>query len=403
MLEKAETTKRPRLGLLTPGWPGQNTPNGIATSVYYLAMGLKEIGAAPVILTDNVDGPCPDDIPVIKIPSLAWGVLDRLRAKLGDRDVPYRILGDAIGASASNAVANYGIDALMMEETHGWSQYTQTHLSIPVIVALHGPFVVQKHIEARPTNKEDKLRELREKRAFELAAGLVSPSQNVLDAVEQTAAVHNVPRIVLPNTLRSSNELVSINRETAERILFVGRFDNHKGGGVVLNAFAELAEANRNARLTFVGPNSGLRTPEGTIVSIETALGDLPDAVRQRIDYKGACDRDTIAQLRRTHGIAVIASRYENLNYTLLEAMGAGQAIVSTKVGGPAEVLRDGETAFLVPPDDPAAMAIALAKLCASPSMTQTMATAAQHLLRSRFDPAVVAQKTLDFVVSLGR
>lgn len=394
-------TRRPRLGLLTPGWPGQNTPNGIATSVFHLAMGLKAIGALPVILTSNIDGPVPADIPVVDIPSLHWSMLDRIRVKLGDRDVPYRNLGDAIGNAATRAVTEYGIDALMMEETHGWSQYTQKHLSIPVIVVLHGPFAVQKLIEARPPNKVDQLRETREKRAFEAAAGLVAPSQNVLDAVERSAAIGRVPRIVLPNTFESSQDLVTICDETASRILFVGRFDNHKGGGVVLSAFAELAKINHDARLTFVGPDSGLRQPDGSILSIETAFADLPETVRQRIDYKGACDRDTIATLRQRHAIALIASRYENLNYTLLEAMGAGQAIVSTNVGGPGEVLNDGDTALLVPPDDPVAMGVALAELCANPSKTQTMASAANNLLRSHFDPAKVAQDTLDFVVGL--
>ncbi len=401
MLEEAEMTRHPRLGLLTPGWPGQNTPNGIATSVFHLAMGLKAIGARPVILTNNIDGPTPDGIPVVDVPSLPWSMLDRIRAKLGDRDVPYRNLGGAIGKAAKHAVTEYGIDALMMEETHGWSQYTQKHLSIPVIVALHGPFAVQKLIEAKPSNELDQQREAREKRAFEAAAGLVSPSQNVLDAVEQAAAVGSVPRIVLPNTFESYENLVTVSDETAPRILFVGRFDNHKGGGVVLRAFAELAKTNHEAHLTFVGPDRGLRQSDGSMQSIETALADLPDAVRKRIDYKGGCDRDTIATLRQTHAIALIASRYENLNYTLLEAMGAGQAIVSTNVGGPGEVLNDGDTALLVPPDDPVAMSVALGELCADPGRTQTLARAANTLLRSHFDPAKVAQDTLDFVVGL--
>lgn len=390
-----------RLGLLTPGWPGQNTPNGIATSVFHLAMGLQAIGASPVILTSNIDGPVPDGIPVVNVPRRPWTLVDRLRTKLGNRDVPYRNQGDAIGHAAKVAITEHGISALLMEETHGWSQFTQRHLSIPVIVALHGPFVVQKLIEGRAPNKVDILRERREKRAFESAAGLISPSQNVLDAVAKAADIRKVPHGVFPNTFAPSPATVPITTETARRILFVGRYDNHKGGGTALKAFAKLARKDPDALLTFVGPDSGLRKPDGSMESIETALAALPNAIRQRVDYKGRCDRDTIAKLRLSHGIALIASRYENLNYTLLEAMGAGQAIVSTNVGGPGEVLSQGETALLVPPDDPDDMAEALDQLCRDPDKTQQLAQASHALLRSKFDPATVAKDTLDFVANL--
>jgi glycosyltransferase involved in cell wall biosynthesis len=102
--------------------------------------------------------------------------------------------------------------------------------------------------------------------------------------------------------------------------------------------------------------------------------------------------------MRSEHAIALIASRYENLNYTMLEAMAAGQAIVSTKVGGPAEVLEDGRTALLVPPGDPAAMAAALARLQADSALVSRLGQAAQDKLAQDFNPATVAARTVSFL-----
>ncbi len=55
--------------------------------------------------------------------------------------------------------------------------------------------------------------------------------------------------------------------------------------------------------------------------------------------------------------VIVIASVSEGHPQTLLEAMAVGKAVVATDVGGISEILRDGETGLLVPPQDFRAMA----------------------------------------------
>jgi glycosyltransferase involved in cell wall biosynthesis len=52
-----------------------------------------------------------------------------------------------------------------------------------------------------------------------------------------------------------------------------------------------------------------------------------------------------------------------------LEAMAAGRAVVASRIGGLPEVVRDGETGLLVPPNDPVALAAALDALLADPAL----------------------------------
>jgi glycosyltransferase involved in cell wall biosynthesis len=71
--------------------------------------------------------------------------------------------------------------------------------------------------------------------------------------------------------------------------------------------------------------------------------------------------------LQRTHAL-VVPSIYEGMPLVVLEAMAAGRPVVASAVSGIPEVVRDGETGWLVPPEDPAALASALAALAADPA-----------------------------------
>lgn len=71
------------------------------------------------------------------------------------------------------------------------------------------------------------------------------------------------------------------------------------------------------------------------------------------------------------------------------EALAAGCPVVSTRVGGTAEALRDGETALLVEPDDPDALAAAIERLLDDRELAERLARAGADDVTSRFAPAV--------------
>jgi len=119
---------------------------------------------------------------------------------------------------------------------------------------------------------------------------------------------------------------------------------------------------------------------------------------RARIRYLGKCNASEIADLRSSHTITIIASRYENLNYTMLEAMAQGAALVSTNVGGPAEVLQHEKTALLVPPNDPEAMAAACKRLLADNELALRLGSAAKDLIRNEFQPQTVGKQMVSFL-----
>lgn len=83
--------------------------------------------------------------------------------------------------------------------------------------------------------------------------------------------------------------------------------------------------------------------------------------------------------------VFVIPSRREGQGLTALEAMAAGVPLIASRVGGLAEMLTDSETALLIPPNDPDALAATLSRLQSAPRLRIKLAEAALPLVQSRY------------------
>lgn len=93
-------------------------------------------------------------------------------------------------------------------------------------------------------------------------------------------------------------------------------------------------------------------------------------------------------------GIFAQPSRSEGLGLTIVQAMAAGRPVVATRVGGIPEVVVDGETGLLVPPEDPGALAAALRRLLADPALARRLGDAGRRRAREHFSARRMAQQT---------
>jgi L-malate glycosyltransferase len=83
--------------------------------------------------------------------------------------------------------------------------------------------------------------------------------------------------------------------------------------------------------------------------------------------------------------IFVLPSRSEGFSNAIVEAMAASLPVVATDVGGNAEAVKDGVTGFIVPTEDPAALAAAISQLLADPAQATAMGQAGKALVAARF------------------
>ena len=389
-----------RIGLATPAWPGTATPNGIASATAQLAAGLQAIGQEVTILAVDIDA-AHDHPRVIALPPGRMSLLQRLRFRLAPDVVIRQLMLDRFIAGARRAVAEQAIDVLMIEESFGWAGALRRLLPIPVVVTLHGPHWLHRVRPGKPGSGPDARREAWEAAGLRLIDGIISPSRDVLERTRAEWGLPDVPTTVIGNPVRIAPLTEPAAANPAPKLLFIGRFDRIKGADVLLDAFARIAASHPTCRLTFIGPDSGVAQPDGSTLHLAQALARLPAATRDRIEILGPRTRDQIADLRRDYPITLIASRYETFGVALIEAMSAGSAVVSTRVGGCAEILRDGETGLLVPSEDPDAMATACLRLLGDATLTAQLGAAARADVAARYAPEVVAREVVTFLAPL--
>jgi glycosyltransferase involved in cell wall biosynthesis len=137
-------------------------------------------------------------------------------------------------------------------------------------------------------------------------------------------------------------------------IVMAGRMTPQKGWDVLLEAAARLAAVRDDLAWLLVG-DGPLRA------ALTRRAADLGVAA----EFIGA--RADMADILGCADVVVLASRSEGLPFTLLEAMALGKPVVATRVGGVPEVVEDGRSGRLVPRDDPAALASALASVLDAP------------------------------------
>jgi starch synthase len=96
-------------------------------------------------------------------------------------------------------------------------------------------------------------------------------------------------------------------------------------------------------------------------------------------------------------------SLYEPLGIVNLEAMACATAVVGSAVGGIPEVVSDGETGLLVPPDDPAALGAALNALVGDPAWAAAMGRAGRERAVAEFGWQAIAAQTAALYAQLAR
>jgi sugar transferase (PEP-CTERM/EpsH1 system associated) len=158
----------------------------------------------------------------------------------------------------------------------------------------------------------------------------------------------------------------------------VGRMHGVKDQLTLVRAFLRLLaarpEARERVRLVLVGE------------------GPLRAEARALLDGAGAGglawlpgERSDIPEILRGLDVFVLPSRAEGISNTILEAMATGLPVVATRVGGNGELVADGETGRLVPRDDPAALAAALAGYLDDPALRAAHGAAGLRRVRESF------------------
>ncbi|ACC74332.1 glycosyltransferase family 1 protein [Paraburkholderia phymatum] len=176
-------------------------------------------------------------------------------------------------------------------------------------------------------------------------------------------------------------------------VLQLGRIVQRKGIDNVIRGVGVLkSQHGIDARLYVVGGNSD--TPnEFATPEIARLRGVAREAgVEPATTFVGRRGRESLREFYSAANVFVTTPWYEPFGITPVEAMACGTPVIGANVGGIRFSVREGETGWLVPPRDPAALAMRLAALQRDPALARRMGEAGLARAQAEFTWSGVAE-----------
>jgi glycosyltransferase involved in cell wall biosynthesis len=165
-----------------------------------------------------------------------------------------------------------------------------------------------------------------------------------------------------------------------ENIVSVGRLVPKKGFDLLIRAFARLDRPHVRLRIAGDGPE------RAALVALAEAEG-----VADRVDFLGALPHAEALAMIRSGAIFALPCRTsstgdrDGIPVVLMEAMAAGKPVIAGRLETIAELVQDGTSGLLVPPDDVSALTQALRRLVDDPAAGKAMGLAGRRHVDAEF------------------
>ena len=171
-----------------------------------------------------------------------------------------------------------------------------------------------------------------------------------------------------------------------------GSFKEQKNHPLLFNAMKRVLDQNKNCRILLVGDQlaggmHGSDYYKKSIIDLTAQLDLEPYCV-----YAG--NRDDVEELYTVCDVTALPSLYEGTPNVALESMASCVPVIATDVSDNAYIIRDGETGFVVPINDPELFADRLLLLAENPTRCKQMGHLARSWMEKEFSCSSLAQKT---------
>jgi glycosyltransferase involved in cell wall biosynthesis len=212
------------------------------------------------------------------------------------------------------------------------------------------------------------------------AARVVCPSSWLRDVVVAWGIDHDrvevLPHALTVPALDDRGELRRRYGFDGRTLVLAGRLVPQKSLDVALRA------VSLNDGVSLVVAGDGSERERAQALAVEFGLGG-------RARFLGPQPRQAVFELFRAADAALLSSSWESFGLVVAEALAVGTPVLSTAVGGVAEVVEDGRNGLLVPAGDPEALGAAIKRFFADQELRERLRAAAAESVR-RFAPEIV-------------
>lgn len=246
-------------------------------------------------------------------------------------------------------------------------------LPLKLVVSIHGMDIIQWDEPLTPPSRALGL-------VFRAADLIVAPSWRFLQRCSNVLASFPARRIAIHNGTDlpelEIREAARAGEAQAPFILSVCSLDEWKGLDILIRAMTLLRDAGETTPLVVAGEGPLRR-------ELERLIAEL--GLQQQVQLIGQQSRIAVARLLSECTLFVLASRFEAFGIAVIEALACGKPVVGTAVDGILEIIEDGTNGILVEPEDARALAAAMSRLLADPSLRSRLGKAGRLQVKDRF------------------
>jgi glycosyltransferase involved in cell wall biosynthesis len=266
----------------------------------------------------------------------------------------------------------------------------ENHLPAAAVVATASglPVILHSHAYEKPASGA--LKRAQRNLEFKRLAGLAFVSEDCLCRFRTNFPSVRAPMRSIPNGLDMADWSSAGAKDTT--ILSVGRALDDKGHREAMAAIARVLASRPDWSARFI--LSAIDREPDTVRALREAAA--PFGARVRIDANLPYAEVKAAWARAAIGMALTKTP-EPFGRTALEALASGAALVTSSLGGLAEVC--GADALTVDPENAEAVAAALASLTDSAALRETLARSGRARVEALYDMAIVSGRMDDFLV----
>ncbi len=401
-----------RVALLA--YRGKPHVGGQGVYVRQLAKALTELGHSVEVLGGQPYPELPDDVPLVKLPSLDiynehfparppgfWEIKDWkdlaevLSFSTGQFPEP---LAFSLRAWDHLRHRRGEFDIVHDNQTLGYGLLGLEAMGLPVLATIHHPITVDRRLEVEHAPSRTKRWSLNrwysftdmQSRVARRLKRVVTVSQNSFNDIVADHGVDPdrmaiVPVGVDPDVFRP---LDGVARVPGRLVTTASADVTMKGLRYLLEAMAKLRTERDDLHLVVIGKEK----PGGRSSQTIAELG-----LRDHVEFVTGVPEQRIIELYSEAEVAVVPSLYEGFSLPAIEAMSCGCPLVATTGGAIPEVVgADDETAMLVPPGDSQALALRIKDALDDPEKARRIGLAGRQRVQDNWSWRHTAERTVE-------
>lgn len=379
-------SKKLHICLVSNEYPPETGWGGVGTYTYNLAQSLSESGHRVYVISRAVGREqtyIDNGVEVHRIlnPYIRIPILPRIFRLTYERFT--RAFG--VYRKIRELDKKYGLDIIEAPE---WGAEALFCPGKKLVTRLHTPLWLAYHLNNTPFTLDSRIASLMEKLQCKKSLGLNANSYSLANRLYGFVN-RKIEVIYYPFILPEEDDIPE-----EDYILYFGQLSPRKGVLTLAIALEDVLQEVQDIRVVFAGQDLPFKKK-----SMKKYIEDLLREYRSRIEFLGHLTKEQLYPVIRKARIIVLPSLWESFGYTCLEALSLGKVVIATQGSGFEEIIEDdGKNGFLVPPEEPLALAQKI-KMCLRERYISVKKNARE---RARFfEAGKIAQQMVDYYMEL--